>query len=475
MSTWLCLRFDLLPLQCLNRSEDKPVVVLAGARVVRSNDCATALGIKEGMSSATVRALTDSGSTVLLERNTDTERRCLQQLCCWAYTITPTLYTYREDCLLLEIGGCLNLFKGLEALLEKVASGIRSRSYRVQYGLAATPKAAWLLSFAEGNTAVDFQRDLSRRLAPLPLTLLDEFSRTVDSLHRAGLYTLGDILSLPTSALGRRCGKDFTLFLQQVLGVREDLQIDYQPPEAYSDDYWFGYEVKANDELLPTMQLLLQALCQFLRNTQLQTQEIAWRLIGIDGKLCEIVVRSTSSHSTWESWYQLTRIHLDQIRLTAGVEGLTLSCHSLRAGQLESIDLFRPHSEREPLGSLLDRLRSRLGLQAIEKVGCRDEHLPELALHLDSDNPDHDHSKGLECAQRPFWLMPQPQTLKQHGRHLYWNGVLSLVYGPERIEDNWWLEPVSRDYYIAKCRSGQHYWVFRDRLAKHWFIHGVFA
>ena len=50
-----------------------------------------------------------------------------------------------------------------------------------------------------------------------------------------------------------------------------------------------------------------------------------------------------------------------------------------------------------------------------------------------------------------------------------------MVCGPERIEDNWWQEPVRRDYYIAADKGGQRYWVFRDRLARQWYIHGVFA
>jgi protein ImuB len=33
MSLWLCLRFDQLPLQCLNRCEQQPVVVLAAQRL----------------------------------------------------------------------------------------------------------------------------------------------------------------------------------------------------------------------------------------------------------------------------------------------------------------------------------------------------------------------------------------------------------------------------------------------------------
>ena len=475
MSLWLCLRFEQLPLQCLSQSEDQPIAVLEQQRVVRVNDCGAALGISQGMGTATLRALADRQPVQLLERDRDAEQRCLQQLCCWAYGITPTLHSWREDCLQLEIGSCLNLYKGLDALLADVAGGIGSRGYQVQCGLAATPKAAWLLSFAAVESAMAIDRPLADRLAPLPLNLLADFATTVDSLRRAGLHTLGDILELPPPALGRRCGKAFSLFLQQLLGQREDLQTDYQPPASFSDTYWFGYEVKGSDELQPAVQLLLQSLCRFLRNTQLQTTEICWQFIGIDRGMQTLIVRSTSSHSDWESWHSLTRIHLEQHPFKTGVEGLTLDCSQLRSGQPDSVDLFSPNNRREPMDSLLDRLRSRLGLQAIAKVGCRDEHIPEYAVHTCADNPGDVLSTSHTCAQRPFWLMPRPQLLDQRGSQLYWNGLLQLVYGPERIEDNWWREAVSRDYYVAEDKHGQFYWIYRDRLARQWYLQGIFA
>jgi len=474
VSLWLCLRFDQLPLQCLSRSEEQAVVVLARQRVVRANDCAAALGIGEGMGTTTVRALAAEEPVQLLERDPGAEQRCLQQLCCWAYGISPQLFSWRQDCLQLEIGGCLTLFRGLDALLAAVTQGIDSRGYRARYGLAPTPKAAWLLSFAATDTAMAIEQPLAERLAPLPLSLLDTFSSSVDSLRRAGLHTLGDILALPTAALGRRCGSKFTHFLQQVLGQQEDLQVDFQPPASFSDAYWFGYEVKANEELMPAARLLLQSLCAFLRSTQLQTAELNWQLIGIDRSVREVCVRSSDSHSDCNNWLQLTRIRFERLQLATGVEGLVLACQQLRPGQQQNIDLFSPHSQREPLANLLDRLRSRLGLQAIEKVGCRDEHLPEFALHVSNDHAGKEHSSP-HCAQRPFWLLPQPQALRQNRQKLYWNGALDLVYGPERIEDNWWQQAVSRDYYIAADGSGQHYWVFCDRLARQWYIHGVFA
>ncbi len=475
MSLWLCLRFEQLPLQCLSRCEEQPVVVLARQRVLRANDCAAALGIREGTGSATVRALAGDEPVLLLERDEQAEQRCLQQLCCWAYSITPTLHTWRQDCLQLEIGGCLSLFRGLDALLAAVAHALGNRGYQARSGLAATPKAAWLLSFGDEDCARDIHQALPERLAPLPLELLDDFSGTVDSLRRAGLHKLGDILQLPPSALGRRCGREFSHFLQQVLGQREDLQADYCPPAAFNDEYWFGYEVKANAELLPAAQSLLQSLCRFLRNTQLQTVEITWQLAGIDHKVHEVVIRSASSHSDWQSWHQLTRIHFEQLQLSTGVEGLALDCQKLQAGQLDSIDLFAPGNQREPLAALLDRLRSRLGLQAVEKIGYRDEHLPEFALHTSNDMADIGRPASMACGQRPFWLMPQPQALRQRRNHLYWHSPLDLLYGPERIEDNWWQQAICRDYYIAADNKGQHYWVFCDRLERRWYVHGVFA
>lgn len=475
MTLWLCLRFGQLPLQCLERREDRPVAVLAAQRVVCANDCAAALGIAPGMGTATVRTLAGDEPVLLLERDEAAQARCLAQLCCWAYGITPTLRTWREDCLLLEIGGCLTLFRGLDPLLARVRSGLNSRGFSAHYALAPTPKAAWLLSFADEAAASAIGQPLPERLAPLPLGLLAEFGATVDSLRRAGLTRLGDVLALPPPALARRCGRAFTDFLQQALGQRDDLQATFRPPAIFSDEYWFGYEVKTNGELLPAVEYLLKSLCRFLRNTQLRTGEITWRLSGTDRRLREIGVGSASSHSDWRSWYELSRLRFEQLELAAGVEGLGLTCRELSPGQLDNADLFNPRHQREPLAALLDRLRGRLGLQAIEKLGCRDEHLPELAVFTASDQAGGKPAGEAPGAQRPFWLLPQPQPLRQRGASLYWQGALSLVYGPERIEDTWWREAVSRDYYIASGGGGQHYWVYRDRLADGWYLHGVFA
>lgn len=476
MSLWLCLRFDQLPLQCQTLSEARPIVVLERQRALRVNDCALGLGLRTGMTTATLRALATPHALQLLERDRAAEQRCLEQLCCWAYGITPSLQPWREDCLVLEIGGCLTLFQGLEALLERIHGGLDCRGYRARTGLAPTRGAAWLLSFADNAGPTLTEETLRQALEPLPLALLeDDFPPQVAALHRAGLETLGAVLALPKAALGRRCGPELVLLLDRILGREADPQADFQPPPRFTDQHWFGYEVKTNTELLPAVQQLLQTLCRFLRHTQLQTGEIEWQLVGLDHQLRYMRVRSSVCHSDWSSWYQLTRLQLEQLQLQGGVEGLMLECPRLSPGHSTSIDLFSSHGQSEPLEALLDRLRGRLGRQAIARVGCRDEHLPELALHTNHDHPGVTHCGDNGDLQRPFWLMPQPQPLSQYQEQLYWRGPLQLTAGPERIEDNWWQTPVSRDYYIARAPAGQYYWIFRDRLGQGWYIHGLFA
>jgi protein ImuB len=486
MSLWLCLRFSQLPLQALTRQQtDKQLsttapaavvieapaaVVIEAQRVIGACDDASALGIKPGMGTATVRALAEN--VQLLERDTLKEQQCLQQLSCWAYSITPNLFPWRDNSLILEVGSCLSLFRGLENLLNRIRADLSLRNYSYTVGLAPTPKAAWLLSHVEQS---DYQLPLKQQLAPLPLNLLTDFSRQTDSLAKAGLWHFGDIMELSQQALGRRCGKEFVQFLRQVLGTSYDEQPDFQPPPQFSDHYWFGYEVKANQELLPATQLLLQSLCNFLRNTQLQCQRIEWKFYGVQNNNFKLPVHCSKPQANWREWYRLTDLKIEQMQLKSGVEGLGLSCMDLCEGNYRSQDLFSTGEQKEPLHSLLDRLQNRLGLQAVEKIASRNEHLPEYASYSSCQLENLSNQNTAAAGQRPFWLMPEPQPLGGHREHLHWNGKLKLLAGPERIEDNWWLDPVSRDYYVARNKSGQLYWLYRDRLQQQWFIHGVFA
>ncbi len=482
-------------------ARERPVAVLEKQRVLVCNEAAAELGIKAGMGTTTARALAES--ILLLERDPGAEQRRLQQLCCWGYSISPTLYPYRDDCLLLEIGSCLRLYGNIEVLLARVESGLSRREVHYRAGLGPTPKSAFLFTTPLEANASDSSSEaldhpsvsesgerapqqtlqtassesggesLEARLAPLPLSLLEDFPCQMDALAKAGLRTFGDILALPRRALARRCGREFVLHLEQILGTVEDRQPGFEPPRTFGDDYWFGYEVKTNQELLPAVELLLKSFCHFLRNTQLETRQVEWLLYGINRKIHRFALHSSQPQTHWQAWYQLTRLKIEQLELDHSIEGVGLASEQLVLGNACSGSLFQQAGQKEPMHSLLDRLRSRLGPQSVSKIACRDEHLPEFAGYCSPDTwPGTATGKNDEL--RPFWLMQEPQPLQVFNGQPCWQGRLKLLDGPERIEDNWWEQPVSRDYYVARGSHGQLYWVYRDRLQNQWYMQGVF-
>lgn len=463
------------------------MVVLARQRVVCANDCAREFGIKAGMSTSTVHALLGDTGHRVLERDIAAEASSLQHLQAWAYSITPALECWQQDCLQLEISGCLTLFGGLERLVNTAIQDLQRRGFEVSIGVAPTRRAAWLLSHSELALATAVEAPLEDRISDLTLDYLEEFPKAVTDLHRAGIHTFGDLLKLPAHSLGKRCGAPFQYWLEQMLGTRAEAAIHYQPPPAFQDALWFGFEIRNQQELHPAMQDLLQRLSAFLRNTQLNTQNIEWQMLRMRGTPLKLPIHSSTAQLNWQVWLELSKLRLEQQQLPDNVEGLGLSVTEFDALSQLDDDLFNTARNKEPLHQLTDRFRSRLGLQAVKQLSLREEHIPEQSCYQDSgtvvqrsQSNAHSGSSVLSNQpagqQRPFWLFAEPQPARKEGEQLYWNGKLKLIYGPERIEDGWWQPaPVSRDYYIAQGADGQPLWVFEDRRNRCWFVHGVFA
>ena len=135
---------------------------------------------------------------------------------------------------------------------------------------------------------------------------------------------------------------------------------------------------------------------------------------------------------------------------------------------------------------LLDRLRARLGEDAVTLVAPRAEHRPERAsgdaLHLAPDlRRTMGHAAKTSLAPdsfppRPIWLLSEPAPLGQVLEAQPW----VLRDGPERIESGWWDgADVRRDYFVAESPRGETVWIYQDHRYGiddgEWFLHGLFA
>jgi protein ImuB len=189
----------------------------------------------------------------------------------------------------------------------------------------------------------------------------------------------------------------------------------------------------------------------------------------------------------------LLALHLARIVLPAPVVRIELRSGALRAVVSGSAALWRPGEHGGGLGrespALIERLRARLGSEAVYGLCLVPRHRPEVAwrvaepaLPSASSTASSAASSGAAHAplsapteasglRRPLWLLREPEPLPWPYE------ALQRLEGPERIETGWWDgADVARDYYIAREPSGAEVWVYRERLPPHgWWLHGVFG
>ena len=478
MQLWLCLRLDELALQCLSQplSQTGAAAVVEQQRLYRVNADAALLGLEPGMDLHSSRSLAGEQALQLLERDPGAEARALDALCCWAYGITPCLHAWRGDSLLLDIGGCLRLFGGIEPILQHCRRGLACRGYSASMGLAPTAVAAWLLAGSEPERALNWQQTLPERLAPLPLQALQPLQENIAGLARSGLQTLGELLALPAAALRRRGGEALHGLLRQLTEGGEPLTERYQPPSCFADSYPLGYPLSDLQELGPAMEALLQSLQAYLRQRQLQTRCIHWHFLGQGRYREQLELRSHGADNDWRDWLRLTRLRLERQPFQEPIECVQLRSDELQAAQPISGELFTTPGRDQPPTRIVDQISARLGPQAVQHLRCRDAHLPEHSSSTSAVN-DGAESTGASPvgAQRPLWLLRDPELLAERPPLHHAGKRLELLYGPERIEDGWWQgRPVSRDYYVACTTQGQRLWVFYERRQRRWYLHGIF-
>lgn len=483
MQLWLCLHLHELAVQCLPQRRPQALAVLERGRVHAVNAAASLLGIEPCMDPSSARALAADSPLQLVERDQAAEQRALEALSCWAYGVTPHLYCFRDNCLMLEISGSLKLFGGAAAILRHCRQGLACRGYSAETALAPSPLGAWALSHA--NAIDDLSSDseglnttelsFKERLAPLPLNILAPLHPQFDALQRSGLRRLEDLFALPTAALAKRCGKDFRDLLLHLTGEVSAPLVHFEPPSCFVDSFPLGYPVQHHDELGPAFEQLLKSLEDYLRQRQLQTRRLLWQFLGQGDYKETLEVRTSDAGASATEWYRLTRLRLDRTPFKDEVELVRLRVSQLETAQPANGSLFKQAGQSGTPAQLVDLLSNRLGPQAIRSLRCRDAHLPEDSLALVAPQTPESKTRSAS-AQRPFWLFSEPEPLRHENDTLiFWGSRLELFYGPERIEDKWWEKGTSRDYFVARNTQGQRFWVFHERRLQRWFVHGLFA
>jgi protein ImuB len=508
---WACLIFPSLPLDVFARAQAPddavhPFVVSSGGhypRVVAANAAAHATGIRAGQLISA--ALAFAPHLRSRDRDADAEARALAQLATWALTFTPNAGLAPPNAVVAEIGGSLRLFSGEPQLVARLAGGAQALGYTARLGLAPTPGAALLFARAGRTQPVADMAQLPELLAPLPLTLVDLDDALRTTLGNAGITTFGQAAALPRDALARRGGDELIRVIDRVLGRVADPRPSFVPPPRFTSKLDLPAPVRDAEALGFGVNRLVQELAAWLTArglgvTCLQLTLAHERYLRRRGMPATVVPFALGAPARAPAHLMgVLRERLARVTLPAAVESITLVCEGAVPLAGRNLGLLPGDEAAAVEVPLVDRLRARLGEDAVVRIRPHAEHRPEQAMRdvavsaTTSRKPavkrktrsgpatTSDAVAGnLPEAPRPLWLLAEPQPLA----HLFETKpsipTWKLRDGPERIESGWWDgADVRRDYFVAESPQGEIMWIYRDHRYGiddgEWFVHGIFA
>jgi protein ImuB len=464
-----------------------PVVVVdverSGKVVCDCDVQAAAAGVAPGMALNSALAL-EPGLWVV-SREPRRERALLDALATLAQEFTPRVSLEPPDGVLLEVRGSLRLFGGARALCGQLRERLQARGLEARLALTPAPLAS--LWFARAGEEVALRRPdaLPSRLASLPLGVTRWPARTLQALATMGVRVVGDCLRLPRDGFARRFEPRLRLDLDRALGRVPDPRASFVAAERCTLRRDLEPEITDAARLRCVVEPLLEELCAHLCARGAAIDSLELRLLHREAPATRLRLRFVEPVAVAGRIAALLQERLARTELPGAVRSVRLRSGAPVAARAEVADLFaRGRRRSAAVPQLVERLRARLGGEAVHGLCLVAEHRPEAAQRSGDILAPTAHAPAVKraaetegsAAPRPVWLLAVPQPL-EGGDPPRYEGALEIEEGPERIESGWWDGgDVRRDYYVARNPAGVRLWIFRERRAAGgWFLHGVFG
>lgn len=442
----------------------------------------------------------------------------VQALGWWALGYTPKVARC-GDVLLLEVAASSRLWGGLRALVQHVLTSNKP-VVLASYAQAATSFIATArLSVAP---ATPYSVALEVPADALPLHTLAAAQPYLDTFARLGVCTWGQLRALPRAGLSRRFGAGLLNALDQAYGVAPDIYPWLTLPEVFDVALELPFQVDSAPALLFATRRLLAQLKVWLqlRHLGVLGLELIWQMderrhTAHQGAL---PLRTAQPTQDLNHLQRLLSEHLAHVRLPAPAHTLRLRTLETQALSSQSASLVLGNSQAgDGLTQMLERLSARLGTDRVVQLQPRLDHRPEQmqewlsaaqSVAVSLANKRARVKKSLKNkklaldaptpwaqATAPTWLLAEPLQLTVVQQHPHYQGPLTMLAGPQRLEAGWWGggELALRDYFVARGSLPMLLWIYRERLAQpvkacpdrfdhgnalpdaQWFLHGLFA
>ena len=402
-----------------------------------------------------------------------------------------------EQVVVTEVEASARLFGGQKQLLQRIRCDSVEQGV---VGLAAAPTGLAALALARHlprtEPGVDVpavackQRDLVATLDRLPLTALSAVAKHETILVRIGCRTLADVRKLPRGGISRRFDADVLDALDQAYGLAPESYAWITVPEQFAASLEFLGRIEVAEGLVFGANRLLQQLKTWLAARQCGVTAITlhWEhdlQRRSEAKQGCLEIRTAEATRDMQHLARLLSEHLARTVLNAPVVSIRLEATQVEALPTASgILLVEEQTPGESFQKLVERLSARLGAEnVVQGAPCAD-HRPQRMHAWQSATTLVRSRKTLALPgyvqSHPTWILPQPLRLAMVQDRPVYQGPLSLLAGPERIEFGWWEtsdDLTLRDYFIAESQFAGLLWIYRQRLSDTigWFLHGIYG
>jgi protein ImuB len=422
--------------------------------------------------------------------------------------------------------------------IDRALAGLRVPA---RLAVAPTVGGAWGMTYAQQAKGVRIiiSDDLLGALVPLPPVALRLEEEVLETLHHLGLRTVGEVMALPRELLPARFGPTLLMRIDQALGrVAEPLvPLRYQAPIEASVD--FDGVVDSLEALWLTFKNLITEVTGHLVRRGLGARRLAVTFLRPYAPAVERTIELSRPSRNPAILFNLIRCTMETIgdavpkrggkrpalfRLHAqsgarrrrrtldqsdfisrGFIGLRLAVPVFERLSEEQIFLLEQEEQRgqEELDRLIERLRIRLGQEALVAVEAVESHVPERAYRVGSgvrvqgsakkgkgaaSSFSEPYALSPEPSARPLHLLPMPREVRVMVRPSHDRDGAPVAFtmdgetrpivqavGPERIGGAWWTgNNKTRDYFDVEDEAGRRWWLFRVLQSSKWYLHGSF-
>ena len=337
------------------------------------------------------------------------------------------------------------------------------------------------------------------------------------TLARIGCNTWGELRALPRGGVVRRFGADLLDALDRAYGLKPEIYPWLTLPEVFEAKIELHAQVETAPALMFGAQRLFKQLQLWLqlRNVGVAALEFGWTMDARRNTASTGQLRLRTALPTQDISHLQRLLGENLARLTLPAPVLYLSLCTLETEPLatQSASLLLEEAQKgDSLHQMIERLSARLGAHNVLQLQTRADHRPEfrqkwisidkidknkskiytkliannvsyLTTYIDSKSIGIDKNRLIKNstpkpstfksrpnpqfqpdALCPTWLLQQPLALAVLQGVPHYQGPLTLVAGPQRLETGWFDAPALRDYFIAQSEEAGLLWVFRERL-----------